>query len=291
LIPKAYPSPRRTGDEIGLQLGADVGATLAKLAFRRRNGELDLRMMPSSATEQLAREIGSSGAERVALTGGGALRLAQQLGLEGAPVNEFEAWGAGARAILRRAGREAPERFLLVSVGTGTSAMLVGEAGAVRVGGTALGGGTLAGLAAALVGTSDFDAVTRLAQSGDRRRVDLLVGDIYPPDVLPLPGEINAASFAKLARSSPEVPSDPRDLAHAIMGLIGENVALICGGLAAAAGVARIVYGGATLRNNPAITDILRALAPAHACEATILRDGEFTGALGALEIAAPAGS
>ena len=75
------------------------------------------------------------------------------------------------------------------------------------------------------------------------------------------------------------------------MGLVGENVALICGGLAAAAGVARIVYGGTTLRNNPAITDILRALAPAHACEATILRDGEFTGALGALEIAATAGS
>ena len=165
-----------------------------------------------------------------------------------------------------------------------------GEASAVRVGGTGLGGGTLAGLAAVLVGTSEFDAVTQLAREGDRRRVDLLVGDIYPSDALPLPGDLNAASFAKLARNPSEQVRDPRDLAHAIMGLVGENVALICGGLAVAAGVGRIVYGGTTLRHNPAITDILRALAPAHACEATILRNGEFTGALGALELAATAG-
>jgi len=291
LIPKAYPSPRRTGSEAGGQLGADVGATLAKLAIRGRDGGLDLRLIPSAALEQLACEIESSGAERVGLTGGGASQLALRLGLEDPPVNEFEAWATGARAILQRDGGAAPERFLLVSVGTGTSAMLVGEAGAARVGGTALGGGTLAGLAAALVGTSDFDAVTQLARDGDRRHVDLLVGDIYPNDTLPLPGDLNAASFAKLALRSQETARDPRDLAHAIIGLVGENVALICGGLAAAAGVKRIVYGGTTLRDNPAITDILCALAPAHACEATILRNGEFTGALGALELAASTGS
>jgi type II pantothenate kinase len=272
---------------VGTQLGADVGASLAKLAIRRRDRKPDLRLIPSAALEQLAREIESSRAERVGLTGGGASQLAERLGLAGAPVNEFQAWAAGARAILQRRGRPAPERFLLVSVGTGTSAMLVEEARAVRVGGTALGGGTLSGLAVALLGTSDFDAVTQLAREGDRRQVDLLVRDIYPSHALPLPGDLNAASFAKLALRSEAGPPNRRDLAHAIAGLVGENVALICGGLAAAAGVSRIAYGGTTLRNNPAITDILLALAPAHACEATILEDGEFTGALGALELAA----
>jgi len=291
LIPKAYPPLQPTDSQAGAQLGADIGATLAKLAVRRRDRALDLRLIRSSAVEQLAREIESSGAERVGLTGGGASQLAELLGLEAAPVNEFQAWAAGARAILQRHGRAAPERFLLVSVGTGTSAMLVEKAHAVRVGGTALGGGTLAGLAAALVGTSDFDAVTRLAREGDRRRVDLLVGDIYPSHALPIPGDINAASFAKLALSSKEGPWDRRDLAHAIVGLVGENVALICGGLAAAAGVSRIAYGGTTLRDNPALTEILCALAPANACEATILEDGEFAGALGALELAAGEGS
>ena len=192
----------------------------------------------------------------------------------------------GARALLEREGETAPERFLLVSVGTGTSAMLVQRGETVRVGGTALGGGTLTGLARALVGTADFESVIHLAQAGDRRRVDLLVADIYPRGDLPLPGEVNAASFAKLARGSQEPKPKPSDLAHALMGLLGENIGLICCGLAAAAGVDRIVYGGCTLRNNPILADILRMLAAVHGCEATILRDGAFTGAVGAMEIA-----
>jgi type II pantothenate kinase len=212
--------------------------------------------IPTEAGEQVAREIESLEPERVGVTGGGASRLAERLALDGRPANEFEAWAVGAHAILHREGRPAPERFLLVSVGTGTSAMLVDETGAVRVGGTALGGGTLAGLATVLVGTADFDSLTRLAREGDRRHVDLLVDD----------------------------------LTRAILGLVGENVTLLCGGLAVGAGVAHILYGGGTLRGTPALTDILRAVAPAHACEATILRDGEFTGALGALELAATAG-
>jgi type II pantothenate kinase len=291
LIPKAYPLSRRTGSNTDAQLGADIGATLAKLAVRRGGGALELRLLPTAAIDQVAHEIASVAPNRVGLTGGGASRLAGRLAEAVTPASEFDAWASGARVLLARDGLAVPERFLLVSVGTGTSAMLVGETEVVRVGGTALGGGTLAGLASLLLGPSDFDAITRLAQSGDRRRVDLLVGDIYPDGGFSLPADLNAASFAKLARDSAEQSRDRRDLAHALMGLVGENVALICGGLALAAGVGRIVYGGATLRNNPAITDILRVLAAAHACEATILRDGEFTGALGALELAAESGA
>jgi type II pantothenate kinase len=274
---------------VGTQLGADIGATLAKLAVRRHGSEPELRSIPAGDVDRVAREIASLRPERVALTGGGATRLVERLDLDGPPVDEFEAWAAGARVLLRGEEQACPQRFLLVSVGTGTSAMLVEGSQVVRVGGTALGGGTLAGLAAILVGTADFGAITRLAREGDRSRVDLLVADIYPDGACPLPGELNAASFAKLARSSGEPECERRDLAHAIAGLVGENIALICAGLAAAAGVDRIVYGGATLRGNPAVTDILRVLAAAHACEATILRNGEFTGALGALELAAGA--
>ena len=102
MIPKAYPSPRRFGAEGRAQIGADIGATLAKLAIRQRDGELDLRLIPSAAIDRLASEIESSGAKRVVLTGGGALQLAAVLGLDGAPVNEFEAWAAGADRRRRR---------------------------------------------------------------------------------------------------------------------------------------------------------------------------------------------
>jgi hypothetical protein len=53
---------------------------------------------------------------------------------------------------------------------------------------------------------------------------------------------------------------DPRDLAHAVVGLIGENVALVAGALARRDGgrpPLDIVYAGATLRSNPALREVL----------------------------------
>jgi type II pantothenate kinase len=177
----------------------------------------------------------------------------------------------------------------LVSVGTGTSALWVGGGDVTRVGGTALGGGTILGLGSALLGVSSFDELTALAQAGDRRSVDLLVGDLDPAGDIPLPREMNASSFAKLARKGSTAGVEPADLAKAVMGLVGENVAIICGMLAAAVQADRIVYAGSSLRNNPALTNILLGTTAARGGKALLLPEGEFAGALGALRLAAGA--
>jgi pantothenate kinase len=70
------------------------------------------------------------------------------------------------------------------------------------------------------------------------------------------------------------------------MGLVGENIALICGGLAAATQVTRIVFGGSTLRANPTLVDVLREITRALGREPTFLSHGEHAGALGALLLA-----
>jgi type II pantothenate kinase len=241
-------------------------------------------MVSDGAREAVADQIATFAPASVGLTGGGAARLADAVTGPVSIFSEFEAWGAGARVLLERSGGASPDRFLLVSVGTGTSAMLVAPGATTRVGGTALGGGTLAGLASALLGTSEFDAIVEHARGGDRWNVDLRVSDVYPGgENHELTSKINAASFAKLA-SNPTA-QDPGDLAGAVIGLVGENVGLICAGLARAEGVKRIVYGGTTLRNNPTILQILSGTAAVHGCEAIFLEDGEFTGAVGALEL------
>ena len=194
-------------------------------------------------------------------------------------VDEFAAWSRGAERLL--AGAAVP-RYLLVSLGTGTSALLVDGGETTRVGGTALGGGTVVGLGSGLIGTSSFDELVALAQRGDRRRVDLLVSEIGD---IPLPGDVTASSFAKLAMAQ-ETAHDAGDLAHAVMGLVGENVALICNALAAASGVERIVYAGSTLRGNSTLVEILRGLTAILGHEPVILPNGEFAGALGALLLA-----
>jgi len=287
----AVPSQRQPSGPTGtggrVRLGVDVGATLAKLAIARGEGRVEYRLAPAHAIEPLALEVEALAPDRVGVTGGGALLLSRSLSLDTAPVGEFEAWGRGSHALLQEAGRATGEPHLLVSLGTGTSAMLVDGERVTRVGGTALGGGTLLGLGAVLTGVADFDRLVSLASSGDRRRVDLLVSDIYRAGGLPLPGDLTAASFGKLADPARRDPPAPRDLAHAVIGLVGENVGLICGALALAAGVKRIVFGGSTLRGNPALVGILRGLCTGMGREAVFLRDGEFAGALGALEIAA----
>jgi len=291
LIPKAVPSPggtARSSRRSAGALGADVGASLTKIAVHGSAAALELHMVSDDGPDAAAERIAEFAPAHVGLTGGGAVRLADALGCRVSQFSEFEAWGAGARVLLERSRGDGPDRFLLVSVGTGTSAMLVTPEATTRVGGTALGGGTVAGLAAALLGTSEFDTIVEQARRGDRWNVDLRVSDVYPGGPHhELTSKINASSFAKLASNPAEL--DPGDLAGALIGLVGENVGLICAGLARAEGVDQIVYGGTTLRNNPAIVQILSGTAAVHGCEAIFLEDGEFTGAVGALELAGAA--
>jgi type II pantothenate kinase len=274
-VPTASQTPEAPAPSPGRRaLGADAGASLIKLAAQRASGQLELACFPAGALEEVAHWVDSFAPDWVGLTGGGARGLARRLDFDTARVDEFEAWASGARALLGDAGVDA-ERFLLVSLGTGTSAMLVEPGGVRRVGGTALGGGTVVGLCAALIGATSFD--------------DLLVSDIYRDGEGPLPGEVNASSFAKLARLPAAQRAAARDLAHGVMGLVGENVALICCGLAAAARADRIVFGGTTLRGNPALVEILAGTCAARGQQAIFLSRGEYAGALGALERCAAA--
>jgi type II pantothenate kinase len=286
LIPKADPPPRQGASGSGAAaalLAADVGTSLTKFALSTPEGALELRFANGSSTDEIVAQIRSFQPARVGLTGCGAAVLAAALDEPSAQSGEFDAWAAGARALYARAGSPAPERFLLVSVGTGTSAMLVEADGTTRVGGSALGGGTVAGLAAALLGTADFDTIIDQAGQGDRWAVDLPVSEVYP-DGTPGLAAINAASFAKLAREPG--PRDVRDLASAVLSLVGENIGFICAGLAHVAGVEEIAYGGTTLRRNPMIRQLLSGTAAVHGRRAVFLEDGEFAGAIGALALA-----
>jgi type II pantothenate kinase len=266
-------------------VGIDSGASLTKVAIRR-GGEIVHRVLPAGDTTPAERLVGELAPRRIGLTGGGAAELARRLGAEAVRVNEFAAWGAGAAALLDAEGRDAPRPFLLVSLGTGTSVMLADRLSVSRVGGTALGGGTVMGLGALLLGRASFDDLCALAARGDRRNVDMLVSDIYRPGEIALTGDLTAANFGKPLLHGGLKPK-PEDLAAAIMGLVGENVALICGGLAAPHAIRHIVFGGSTLRENPRLREVLRDITSAFGREPVFLERGEYAGAMGALELAA----
>jgi type II pantothenate kinase len=260
-------------------VGIDAGATLCKVVYHQKT--LRTERYSSRELGRVSKEVARLGARRIVVTGGGARTFASEIG--GVPVErveEFEAWRRGAPALAARAGVDLPERYLLVSLGTGTSVLAINESGVRRVGGTALGGGTILGLGQLLLRVGSFKRLTELAARGDRRSVDLLVGDIYPNGGIPLPLEITASSFAKLESTRPE------DLARALMGLVGENVALICAGLAREVDAQAVLYCGSTLSGNPVLEEILTQVSGMMGREVDFLAEGAYCGAVGAALLA-----
>ena len=267
----------------GSQVGVDVGSSLTKLAVRDFRGRTTFKLLAKGALDEVAQTVTQARPLALGLTGGGAPRLAKMLDFSSVQVCEFTAWGAGANHLLPESHEN--EAFLLVSLGTGTSVMLVEGTNVRRMGGTALGGGTILGLGAALCGSPDFATTCKLAGQGSRNSVDLLVRDIYPELDSPLKGDLTASAFGRLGRGRSE-GVDQADMAASVMRLVGENVALISGGLAHRAGVQRIVYGGSTLRDNPVLANVLSEITAMLGLKAAILKDGEFAGAVGAMETA-----
>jgi type II pantothenate kinase len=257
------------------RVGIDAGASLWKLA--RVGKGLDLEILPAGAIEEVRHRIGGWSPERVQVTGGGAARVAAALdGMDVRHVSEFDAWARGAPVLAGRAGWTLPPRYLLVSLGTGTSILDIDGETVRRIGGMALGGGTLLGLGRLLCQAESFAEIASLASRGDRGRVDLLVGDVYPEGDIPLDPRLTASSFAKLASR------EPADLAHALMGLVGENIGIACTAMAHARAVETLVFGGSALEANPTLQEILRRTVEMSGGEARLLPNGAFCGAVGA---------
>jgi len=273
-------------------VGVDVGATLAKLCVRDAAGALSFGFLPSSTPEAVARRVAALAPRAVGLTGCGASDMAGRLSVPIERHVEFDAWGAGASALLEQDDlHPMDEPYALVSVGTGSSVLRVHRREVSRLGGSALGGGTVVGLGTALTGCESFEELAGLAESGSRSRIDLLVRDIYAPGEIAIPGEACASAFGKLARwlgnpnepRSDEGEMDRGDLAAAVMGLVGENVALIVCGLAAAHDLETVVYAGSTLRSNPSLAAITLGVTAALGRRPLLLPEGGHAGAVGAL--------
>jgi type II pantothenate kinase len=264
----------------GVAIGIDSGASLVKLAVQ--NGrDVQHRLLPASAWADVTATVAELAPERIGVTGGGARGLVERIARDCHLASEFDAWGAGAHALLRAQGAQVAAPYLLVSVGTGTSVMRVDGAEVVRVGGTALGGGSVLGLAALLLGEHEFEEIVALAAKGDRRNVDLLISEIYRD----FPGDFTASNFGKPALRNGSTPKR-EDLAAAILGLVAENVGLIAASLAAAHPVKQIVFGGSTLRGNPAMRDVAGLMARMRGYEPVFLERCEYAGAVGALHLA-----
>lgn len=213
-------------------------------------------------------------------TGGGAFKHAnliqEKLGLKVEKEDEMSCLIKGCNFLLKNISDEAftfhrhanPEYefqladpnifpYMLVNIGSGVSILKVeSEDKYERIGGTATGGGTFWGLGSLLTNAKGFDELLDLAEVGDHRNTDLLVGDIYGGDYrsLGLDSDLIASSFGKVcdaSRRGKKMSYKEADLARSLLFTISNDIGQIASLYAMSHNLNKVYFGGYFLRNHP----------------------------------------
>lgn len=232
-----------SGPVVGVDFGLSVtdavlvegGAVVAHAALSRPGAAS--RAVLERALDALGAAAGAA-PHALGVTGGRSATLEAAHGAASlVHVPEPEAIGRGG---LELAGAT---RALVVSCGTGT-AMVAADAAADRFAhysGTAVGGGTLEGLAAHLLGVRDAEAVMGLAARGDAAGVDTTLGEVLGGGVGALPAHATAVNLGRLADLAAPAAED---LAAGLVTMVAQTVALVAVNAARAAGLERTVVVG-----------------------------------------------
>lgn len=134
------------------------------------------------------------------------------------------------------------EEALVVSAGTGTSMIASRGSSFTHVTGSAVGGGTLLGLAKLLLGTSNPLEIAALAAEGNPAGVDSTLSDVLGSGIGHLPSDATAVNLGRLV--SLEKPATREDLAAGLVTLVSQVIAVIALNAASAQNLERIVIVG-----------------------------------------------
>ena len=261
------------------RIGIDAGGSLIKMVFEEK-GELHYRKYPLSEMESFIRWLNIAvPTAKLSVTGGKSFVVKEKTSHPVTIVNEFEAMAEGSRYLLEQEFHLLHEEFILISIGTGTSIYYVTPTNFERVIGTGIGGGTFIGLGTLFSGSSNFTELVEQAASGNRKKVDLLVSDIYGTNETPMIGDLTAANFGKAHLSQDATKDD--HLASTIQ-LIAETIILLANQVAQTKEVNKLVFVGSTLNGNVMLRKVLDAFSQSLGRQALFPTNGAFAGAIGA---------
>lgn len=181
-------------------IGIDVGISTTKIVGLREGKVIS--PMRITATDPVTSLYGAFGkylydnkillenVRQVMLTGVGSAYIDNPIyGLPTNKSDEFLCDGLGAQY------ESGLRRFIVVSMGTGTSLVLCDGSEIRHIGGIGIGGGTLSGLSRILLKTSDIKSVAALAMHGNLSNINLQIGDISAKPLPGLPMDATASLF------------------------------------------------------------------------------------------------
>ena len=238
-------------------------------------------------TPELVREVLANGRvdlaslRQLAVTGGRHQDLPDRLGACAiVGVGEVPAIGRGGQELSRLNDIDAIAPTLVVSAGSGTAVISARGDQYAHVTGTAVGGGTLLGLARLLLHTVDPQEIDDLAQHGDPNGADLSLGDVVGGPIGRLPASATAVNFGRLARQ--DVPVGRADLAAALVTLVGQVIAVTAINAARAQQLERVVVIG-HLTDMPSVRNVLDQVGDYYGMRLNLPANAGYGTALGAL--------
>ena len=201
-------------------------------------------------------------------------------------ISEVQAIGRGGQALAGLVASARAETPLLVaSAGSGTALIKAQGDTFTHVSGTAVGGGTMLGLARLLLRTMDPLEIEALAERGDRNGADLSLADVITGPIGSLPADATAVNFGRLGRRSFHGEVAQEDLAAALVNLVAQTIALVTVNAAKAHGCQRIVLTGHML-DMATFRHVVGLVGQYYATEMQIPDTPGWATALGALHLA-----
>ncbi len=226
-----------------LKLGVDFGLSNTDVVLVEdqtivANQILQTGPASAEALDAVLQSLGIRPAELAAIASVGGLSRTLPATFEGLAIQKIGEAQAVGRGALALAGLE---EALVVSAGTGTAMIAARGTEAQHFTGSAVGGGTLLGLARLLLGTTDPLEVARLAAMGNPSGVDSTLVDVIGGGIGHLPPDATAVNLGRLVD---DIHPSREDLAAGLVTLVGQVIAMIAINAVQAAGLPRIVIVG-----------------------------------------------
>jgi type II pantothenate kinase len=171
---------------------------------------------------------------QVVLTGVGSSGIEGNVfGIPTSKIEEIEALGLGGMYLSGQSD------VVIANLGTGTALVEAHKGRISHLGGTAVGGGTILGLAKAMLNITDLNILLEMAGKGRIDQVDLLIGDIAGSDIGFLKKEMSASNFGKLMDNA-----KGEDIALGIFTMVYQVIGTVSAFAARSTGIGSIVITG-----------------------------------------------
>lgn len=188
---------------MGIIIGIDLGGSTTKIiGFEESKLKIPTFVKADNPIASLFGALGKfiydngiqlNDIEKIMLTGVGSAYVEHPLyGIPTYKVDEFTCNGLGGQYFTGLTD------LIVVSMGTGTSLVMVSGEKIIHTGGIGIGGGTITGLSNLLLKTQDITQIIDMASRGDLNHIDLHIKDISRNPLPGLPLNATASNFGKV---------------------------------------------------------------------------------------------